>query len=315
MTRRSLQGAVLVLALAAAAGLLEAQGELVGLFVDQNGEVGVGTTNPLAQLHVAGDLLATGVVRGQGYQGRYNNAAAMQGFTVTGAPAVFTFSYNDSLPTNREKIQIVNAATGVFKTFIIPHPVDTERFLVHATLEGPEGAVFYRGSARLTDGTTEIALPPYFEALTAAERRTILLTNVGGFDRLAVRPYADGRVGVCPGLPRPDRRPRGEGLLRDRRCRRARLRRPRRRPRHRLQPLSALAVAARAAGLPGRRAGQPGGQGVDRIRPLPALGRPRRGGRRRHLDRLLELPRRLALRQRRRPLWYGPAQPPRPGPG
>jgi hypothetical protein len=62
------------------------------------------------------------------------------------------------------------------KTFIIPHPTDAERYLVHTTLEGPENAVFYRGSAQLSDGSAEVTLPSYFEAATRAEGRTVLLT-------------------------------------------------------------------------------------------------------------------------------------------
>jgi hypothetical protein len=51
--------------------------------------------------------------------------------------------------------------------------------LVHATLEGPEVAVFYRGSAKLVKGEVVIKLPDYFEALTRKEGRTVLLTPKG----------------------------------------------------------------------------------------------------------------------------------------
>jgi hypothetical protein len=83
---------------------------------------------------------------------------------------------------------------GGTKTFIIDHPSDPRRYLVHATLEGPEGAVFYRGSARLDHGRAEVALPPYFESLTHTGDRTIILTNIDGFDRLAVETQRDGKV-------------------------------------------------------------------------------------------------------------------------
>jgi hypothetical protein len=80
------------------------------------------------------------------------------------------------------------------KTFIIDHPTDAKRYLVHATLEGPEGAVFYRGTAHLEHGRAEVALPSYFESLTHAGERTVMLTNIGGFDRLAVERQRDGKV-------------------------------------------------------------------------------------------------------------------------
>lgn len=62
------------------------------------------------------------------------------------------------------------------KNFIIDHPVEPSRYLVHTTLEGPENAVFYRGSARLQRGVAEVSLPSYFEAAVESEGRTIQLT-------------------------------------------------------------------------------------------------------------------------------------------
>jgi hypothetical protein len=81
----------------------------------------------------------------------------------------------------------MNLTTGTFKTFIIDHPAHADKYLVHATLEGPEGAVYYRGTARLSAGKAVIEMPGYFEALTRRDGRTILLTNIDGFDTLAVR--------------------------------------------------------------------------------------------------------------------------------
>jgi hypothetical protein len=79
-----------------------------------------------------------------------------------------------------------------YKTFVIDHPLDPDRYLVHATLEGPEAAVFYRGTARLAEGRAEIRLPDYADALTDPDSWTVQLSNVGGFDRLALADL-DGR--------------------------------------------------------------------------------------------------------------------------
>lgn len=76
------------------------------------------------------------------------------------------------------------------KTFVIDNPVDSSKYLVHGTLEGPEGAVFYRGEAKLEDGVAEVELPHYFEALTREEGRTVLLTVKDGWSPL----YVDGEV-------------------------------------------------------------------------------------------------------------------------
>jgi hypothetical protein len=64
------------------------------------------------------------------------------------------------------------------KTFVIDHPTDNERHLIHACIEGPENAVFYRGAGELVNGKVTIKLPEYFEALCAEEGRSVQLTCI-----------------------------------------------------------------------------------------------------------------------------------------
>jgi hypothetical protein len=172
--------AIPLLLLSAAPGLAQD----VGLQVDSSGRVGIGTSSPAEMLDVHGNLSVSGLISGTGIGGK---AAVIQGFGTGGSAAGFSLKYDFATFGNTPTaIQIWNANTGVFKTFIIEHPTDSGRYLVHATLEGPEGAVFYRGTARLEKGRAEISLPPYFESLTHSTDRTVLLTNLGGFDRIAV---------------------------------------------------------------------------------------------------------------------------------
>jgi hypothetical protein len=66
---------------------------------------------------------------------------------------------------------------GTSKPFFIDHPLDpAKKQLVHAAIEGPELAVYYRGEARLQRGEATVELPPYFEALTRKQNRTVTLT-------------------------------------------------------------------------------------------------------------------------------------------
>lgn len=93
-----------------------------------------------------------------------------------------------------------------YKTFVVDHPLDPDRYLVHATLEGPEPAVYYRGTAQLAGGRAEICLPDYADALTDPDSWTVQLTPIGGFDRLAVEPSGgrcvrDGRFVVVADNP------------------------------------------------------------------------------------------------------------------
>ena len=52
------------------------------------------------------------------------------------------------------------------KTFVIDHPNDKDKYLVHACLEGPEAGVYYRGLGEITNNKyTTITLPHYVEKL------------------------------------------------------------------------------------------------------------------------------------------------------
>jgi hypothetical protein len=48
------------------------------------------------------------------------------------------------------------------KNFIIEHPSDSDKLLVHSCLEGPETGVYYRGRDEITNGSNvTISLPEY----------------------------------------------------------------------------------------------------------------------------------------------------------
>jgi hypothetical protein len=56
--------------------------------------------------------------------------------------------------------------TYTSKTFVIQHPLNNNKYLVHACLEGPEAGVYYRGKAQIEDGSNSviISLPNYVDA-------------------------------------------------------------------------------------------------------------------------------------------------------
>jgi hypothetical protein len=88
---------------------------------------------------------------------------------------------------------------GTTKTFVIDHPTDPERWLVHGCTESPSAGVEYTGEV-MVDGSVEVELPAYFEALTEAEGRTVQLTPVGELCMVAASPVTDGRFTVkCSG--------------------------------------------------------------------------------------------------------------------
>jgi len=69
-----------------------------------------------------------------------------------------------------------NSSTGS-KTFVIDHPVNSEKYLVHACLEGPEAGVYYRGKGIIENNDyVKVILPDYVSAL--ASDFTIQLTPI-----------------------------------------------------------------------------------------------------------------------------------------
>jgi hypothetical protein len=88
------------------------------------------------------------------------------------------------------------------KAFKIIHPQDSSKYLIHACLEGPEIAVFYRGEGQTDeDGLATITLPDYFEALTAKTGRTVQLTELIEDDdaeigKVSATRVKDGKFGV-----------------------------------------------------------------------------------------------------------------------
>ncbi|WP_436759320.1 hypothetical protein [Streptosporangium sp. V21-05] len=70
-----------------------------------------------------------------------------------------------------------NDTNSIVKTFIIDHPQDAGRHLVHATTESPHNGVEYWGDVVLDeDGQAAVELPGYFEALTRGVGRAVLLS-------------------------------------------------------------------------------------------------------------------------------------------
>lgn len=93
------------------------------------------------------------------------------GFNTRGGANTVSFDWNAG--TFQNYVDTTNV-----KNFVIDHPVDPERHLIHTTLEGPENAVFYRGEGNLVDGICWVKLPDYFEALVKKKGRTVQVTPV-----------------------------------------------------------------------------------------------------------------------------------------
>ncbi|MGP3914296.1 hypothetical protein [Nonomuraea sp. 10N515B] len=99
---------------------------------------------------------------------------------------------------NGSNIQFVrNDTNTVVKTFIIDHPSDPGRYLVHATTESPYNGVEYWGEVELDeDGIVDVELPAYFEDLTSPEGRAVFLSCRDVPDGVSATYPVDGRFTI-----------------------------------------------------------------------------------------------------------------------
>jgi hypothetical protein len=155
------------------------------LTVTADGDVGIGigTETPRRRLHVAETEIHSGG-RGAGYS--FANRDNTDPKKWVELPAAgerwvwYAFEGKARLWSGNDKVTVTTggALTATTKSFRINHPLDPERrFLIHACLEGPENAIYYRGQGRLEGGHARVELPDYFEALARPEGRTVILTS------------------------------------------------------------------------------------------------------------------------------------------
>ena len=98
-----------------------------------------------------------------------------QGFYVAPVQSSTT-NYPTLMYSSSEKQVYVSDS----KTFVIPHPLDSNRYLVHGCLEGPDGGgVYYRGEGFIPEhnqNSVVIQLPDYVDAL--ANQFTVQVTPI-----------------------------------------------------------------------------------------------------------------------------------------
>jgi hypothetical protein len=98
---------------------------------------------------------------------------------VADVAGVLAVADDDVLEWHKGGVMIKGDLYAYNKFFRIAHPTIPGNDLIHACLEGPESAVYYRGRGRLREGRATVRLPEYFEALTRPEGRTVTLTAIG----------------------------------------------------------------------------------------------------------------------------------------
>src|SRR5262249_9135941 len=87
-----------------------------------------------APVTINGNTAINAVLSGNNSIG--GSAASIQGYGTGGNAGVFAFKYDKAnFGDKPQAIQIWNSSSGVYKTFIIDHPTDRDRYIVHASIE------------------------------------------------------------------------------------------------------------------------------------------------------------------------------------
>lgn len=153
--------------------------------VQQDGKVGIGTTTPQYAFDVGGRIQAESNWGGSGTGAVLTRDATQtrQGWmgpvNINGDYAV---GVHDNTGLALDGAILHNKATDVttvfadVKSFRVANPDDANTDLVYACVEGPEAAMYLRGTARLAGGQTTVELPRHFAVLAAAQGITVQLT-------------------------------------------------------------------------------------------------------------------------------------------
>ena len=124
----------------------------------------------------------------------YDHGSDQMTFQVNSATAMTINSAGNvgigSAPTN--KLDVFGHFTATTKSFLIDHPTKENKKLQYASLEGPEHAVYVRG----THNGSLIELPEYWSELVHADSLTVVLTPLGKHQNLYVKSKDTNHISV-----------------------------------------------------------------------------------------------------------------------
>ena len=125
-----------------------------------------------------------------------NTQVGPTGPSISPLPSVDGTNYNLLMYDTSGNTVKSSATSGYNKTFVIDHPTNKSKYLVHACLEGPESGVYYRGRGCISEGrdSAVINLPEY--AYHIANNFSVNITPIGKPKLLSVSDVLFGMFNV-----------------------------------------------------------------------------------------------------------------------
>ena len=98
------------------------------------------------------------------------------------------------------ELEVNGSIVGSSKSFLIDHPTQTGKKLMHSCLEGPENGVYYRGRSQ----ETGIQAPEYWSGLVDIDSMTVDVTPIGPNQSIYIDRIDDnGDICVGPNTEEP----------------------------------------------------------------------------------------------------------------
>ena len=92
------------------------------------------------------------------------------------------------------ELEVNGSIVGSSKSFLIDHPTQTGKKLMHACIEGPENGVYFRGKSQ----ETGIQAPEYWSGLVDIDSMTVDVTPIGPNQSIYVE-RIDDNGDICVG--------------------------------------------------------------------------------------------------------------------
>jgi hypothetical protein len=142
-------------------------------------------------LIVAGNVTATNLVSGNGTA---NFITKWNGTKSIANSQIFddgTYVGINTAVNTTYRLQVIGSFAATTKSFDITHPTVSGKRLAHASLEGPENGVYYRGQ----NDNSQINLPHYWSGLVHDDSITVDLTSIGKRKDGKIRGYSVDQIG------------------------------------------------------------------------------------------------------------------------